>query len=397
MPGGLSKDGNHGRRERPPLGVTAQYAWKERIYPVPTPSRKGFRWKASALLSLEKLHKTQVTGQPATIVVPALYNFMPAESLALGWLNEIDALQKIRHRIIAAAQVTGWDVFTFHTQHNLDPYFNSTIATVRDTWLREGSLKMKSIAEAQRRFGKVYEYHRVQARLVENLVFQSSLMDWLTDHADNVPLRFHVIGTALLSALVWSRSLSFDAAVGVAMKLGRHWDESLAAIAVEDLKRQHADRSVDNLGWMQFARIRQILEGGAALSLGMSSHALADADPPLRPFWFSPTAKDEPVLLQTAPEMRSAMKTLNLASWSPGGKAPPNHLIGGGMIRGWLVSPLHPMAAACRWSVHNYLLATPKAALLFLDHIASLGRIPDAAPDSLQKRLPVSRIKVTGP
>src|SRR5262245_43822480 len=132
---GNSKDGNNGHRQQS-SDVNQQYAWKERIYPVPTPSRKGFRWKASALRSLQRLNKTHVTGRPATIVVPALYNFMPAEGVALGWLNEIDALHTIRHRMIAAARITGWDVFTFHTQHNLDSYFNSTIAAMRDTWLR---------------------------------------------------------------------------------------------------------------------------------------------------------------------------------------------------------------------------------------------------------------------
>ena len=50
---------------------------------------------------------------------------MPAEGIALGWLNEIDALLAIRHKISAAAKLTGWDVFTFHTQHNLDSFFNS--------------------------------------------------------------------------------------------------------------------------------------------------------------------------------------------------------------------------------------------------------------------------------
>jgi hypothetical protein len=64
------------------------------------------------------------------------------------------------------------------------------------------------------------------------------------------------------------------------------------------------------------------------------------------------------------------------------------------------------MAAACRWSVYNYLLATPNSALLFLDYIATMGRRAAFAPDSTpsaaegkefqQERL-LSRIKVTGP
>src|SRR6188474_1501584 len=82
-----------------------QYAWKERSYVVPRSSRKGFQWKASALRTLQRLHKSRISGRPVTIVVPALFNLMPAEALALGWLNEIDALGAIRHRIAAASNV----------------------------------------------------------------------------------------------------------------------------------------------------------------------------------------------------------------------------------------------------------------------------------------------------
>src|SRR5437773_8831062 len=128
-----------------------QYAWKECTYPAPVASRRRFEWKASALRGLEHLHKMQVSGQPITVVVPALYNFLPAEAVALGWLNDINALNTIRHRIMEAAKLTGWDVFTFHTHHNLDSFFDSNIATVRDTWLREGSLNRNSVAESLRR------------------------------------------------------------------------------------------------------------------------------------------------------------------------------------------------------------------------------------------------------
>src|SRR5689334_25121695 len=90
-------------------------AWKERTYVVPSPSRKGFQWKASALRNIQRLSNPAETGHPVTVVVPAIYNFMPAETVALGWLNEIDALGTIRHRILDATKWTGWDVFTFHT------------------------------------------------------------------------------------------------------------------------------------------------------------------------------------------------------------------------------------------------------------------------------------------
>ena len=68
-------------------------------------------------------------------------------------------------------------------------------------------------------------------------------------------------------------------------------------------------------------------------------------------------------------------------------------------VKGWLVSPQHPMASVCRWSVYNYLLATPDSSLMFLDHIAALGcRAPLAGPkpEEFKERLRLSRIKVTG-
>src|SRR5215510_12178937 len=111
MPLRSPKDGN--RRQAQPTGAPANYAWKERIYPVPSASRKQFRWKASALRTIQRVHNPQRSGEPVTVVVPALYNVFPAESIALGWLNEIDALHTIRMRIMTSAKLTGWDVFTF--------------------------------------------------------------------------------------------------------------------------------------------------------------------------------------------------------------------------------------------------------------------------------------------
>jgi len=58
----------------------------------------------------------------------------------MGWLNEIDALVTIRQRMILCCKNQRWDVFTFHTLHNLDHYFDSTITTVRETWVKEGNL-----------------------------------------------------------------------------------------------------------------------------------------------------------------------------------------------------------------------------------------------------------------
>src|SRR5262245_54102927 len=169
-------------------------AWKPRAYPVPSATHRGYRWKASMLRNLRGWNGTAVTSHPATIMVPALYNFMPAECVALGWLNEIETLKSIRHRIASAAKITGWDVFTFHTQHNVDKFFDTTIAAVRDTWVKERSLSAASIQQSKRRFAQPYDYHRVSARLVENLVFQSSLLDWVGRQSADISLHLQVTG-----------------------------------------------------------------------------------------------------------------------------------------------------------------------------------------------------------
>jgi hypothetical protein len=104
-------------------------------------------------------------------MIPALYNFMPAESVALGWLNEIESLVTIRQRIACAARITGWDVFTFHTLHNADHYFDTTIGAVRETWMKEGNLSTAAIMEAKRQFGRACDYHRIHARLWKTWFF----------------------------------------------------------------------------------------------------------------------------------------------------------------------------------------------------------------------------------
>src|SRR6185503_16510668 len=102
-------------------GYKPDQAWKTRSYPVPTPSRSGFRWKASALRSLHRWNGEVVSERPATIMVPAL--------------------------------------FTFHTLHNADHFFDSTIGAVRDTWVKEGNLSPDILRETRRQFGKPYDYH----------------------------------------------------------------------------------------------------------------------------------------------------------------------------------------------------------------------------------------------
>lgn len=305
----------------------------------------------------------------------------------MGWLNEIDTLVTIRQRIICAAKLTGWDVFTFHTLHNLDHYFDSTITAVRDTWVKEGNLSTDAIRETRRKFSQPYDYHRVQPRLVENLVFQSALLDWLSHRASDVPLRFHVIGTALLSALVSSGSVSFAAAATSAIKFGGRWDESLGSLA--------EGKTENEIGWSRFEQVRKLMEGRSPLSLDVAAEDLPAVDAPAHPFWYSRTAKEPAVLIRTAKDAAAALESLNLASWS---YAVPK--AGHETIRGWLMSPLHPMARLCRWTVSNYLLATPVSAMLFLDHIATLGRatpVIELPAGPVQNRFRLSRIKVTGP
>jgi hypothetical protein len=322
-------------------------------------------------------------------MVPALYNLMPAESVALGWLNEIDALVTMRNRMACAARITGWDVFTFHTQHNADRFFDTTIGAVRETWVKEGNLSPAAVREARRQFGKPHAYHRIHARLVENLVFQSSLLDWVSGHASDSPLRFHVVGTALLSALISTRSITFEAGVESAMKFGSRWDETL--------RNETKANTEDEIGWSEFVQVRALMEGRLPISLTVTRAELPVPEAPVRPFWYSATVGSEPILITTAQEAANALESLNLSSWAfvpPAAAANSDE-----PVRGWLVSPLHPMARLCRWSISNYLLATPASVTLFLEHIAALGRQPWVEPvtEPLQNRFRLSRMKVTGP
>src|SRR5262249_18285001 len=224
--------------------------------------------------TIHQWNRTAVSHQPATIMVPALFSLMPAECLALGWLNEIDSLVTIRQRMVSAAQITGWDVFTFHTLHNADPFFDTTISAVRDTWVKERSLSTVAIHETKRRFGKPCEYHRIHARLIENLVFQSSLLDYIRLNANDVPLRLQVTGSALLSALVSTGSISFNAAVESVLKFGVRWDETLRGMSKATTE--------DEAGWAEFHQVRRMLEGRASISMGVSPEDLPVPEAPAR-------------------------------------------------------------------------------------------------------------------
>ena len=341
------------------------------------------------LRNLRGWNGTAVTSHPATIMVPALYNLMPAECIALGWLNEIDTLVSIRQRITAAARITGWDVFTFHTLHNVDRFYDTTIAAVRETWIKEGSLSNAVVQKTKRQFGNAYDYHRIPARLIENLVFQASLLDWVGKQSAEITLQLQVTGTALLSALVSTNSISFKAAVESAMKFGNRWDETL--------RGQANTKTDEEIGWFEFRQVRRLLEGRASMSMGVSHEDLPVPDAPARPFWYTPTLNGEPMLITTAQEAANALETMNLASWSNvPTKAVPN---ADQTVKAWLISPLHPMARVSRRSLSNYLLATPAGVTMFLDNIATICREPlvESSADQLQNRLRLSRIKVTGP
>jgi hypothetical protein len=245
------------------------------------------------------------------------------------------------------------------------------------------------VQESRRQFGKPHSYHRIHARLVENLVFQASLLDWIQVHAPDAPLRVHVVGTALLSALVAGRSIAFGTAVESAMKIGSRWDRKV---------REMAKGTEDEIGWSEFRQVRRLIEGKSSLSLMVSPKDLPAPDAPLRPFWYSATVSSEPMLITTAQEARTALETMNLNSWSFVAQKPAANAEE--PVRGWLASPLHPMARLCRWSVSNYLLSTPASVKLFLENIATLGcelRLSQVTTDPLQNRLRLSRMKVTGP
>ena len=303
--------------------------------------------------------------EAATIMVPALYNFMPAETVALGWLNEIESLVTIRQRTACAARITGWDTFTFHTLHNADCFYDSTIRAVQETWMKEGNLSPTAVREARRQFGKACDYHRIHARLVENLVFQSSLLNWVSHQAVQTPVTFQVVGTALLSALSSTGSIAFNDAVESAVKIGVRWDQ-----AVREATKAKTE---DEVGWSAFCQVRNLMEGRSSISLGVTRKDLPSPKAPAQPFWFSATVTSEPMLITTAKEAADALEMMNLASWA---YALPKGVPGGPSIRGWLISPLHPIARLCRWSISNYLLATPAATHLVLEQVAAIGWTP---------------------
>ena len=93
------------------------------------------------------------------------------------------------------------------------------------------------------------------------------------------------------------------------------------------------------------------------------------------------------MLITTAKKLQNALEMLNLASWAYA--TPKVAASRRNSIRGWLISPLHPMARLCRWSVSNYLLATPASVTLFLEQIVAL--LPDLETAS-GKPKPVLRI-----
>src|SRR5262249_41002730 len=155
----------------------------------------------------------------------------------------------------------------------------TTIAAVRDTWVKEGTLSPVAIREARRLFGRPCDYHHVQARLVENLVFQSSLLDWIRNQDPNISLRFHVIGTALLSALVSASSIPFRVAVETAMKFGARWHETL---------RETSDsKGGEDANWAVFRSIRRLMEGSSSAAMSVLPEDLPIPEAPVRPFWYS--------------------------------------------------------------------------------------------------------------
>ena len=154
--------------------------------------------------------------------------------------------------------------------------------------------------------------------------------------------------------------------------------------------------TTDERGWTQFEQLRGLMEGRSVTALAVPREDLPQTEAPSKPFWYSPTVKDDPVLITTARDASAALETLNLSSWA---FATPAPLRDDESVRGWLVSSLQPFARLCRWTVSNYLLANPASVSLFIDHIATLGRgsVLQLPEEAAQNRFRLSRIKVTGP
>ena len=217
-------------------------------------------------------------------------------------------------------------------------------------------------------------------------------MEWTARRAQDVPLEFHVIGTALLSALVAQRSIAFDAAVDTALKIGARWDSAVESVVEQ--REKSASPSPNEVRRQRFGIVDHVLRGREQVSITVAREDLCHAEAPARPFWFSAVAAEEPIRIETARDAAMALESLNLNSWMPG-----KVRVAADSFRGWLISPLHGMAKMCRWSVSNYLLATPSSVSRFIHDVASGSSAPIVAPNEpeVQNRFRLSRIKVTGP
>jgi hypothetical protein len=186
--------------------------------------------------------------------------------------------------------------------------------------------------------------------------------------------------------------MSFEAATDTALKVGARWDASVASLA-EQKAAKSARPTKGELSRLRFDIIDRIIAGREQLSIAAASEDFCTVGAPARPFWFRSVATADPIRIETARDAVIALEALNLNSWSPGNLRPT-----GRSFRGWLISPLHAMARMCRWSISNYLLATPSSVAMFIHDVAALSRISCRAVEpEAQNRLRLSRMKVTGP
>ena len=98
------------------------------------------------------------------------------------------------------------------------------------------------------------------------------------------------------------------------MKVGSRWDANLSNIVSEELAHGKKDQTAENLGWLYFHRVREIMEGRSILAMGASKSDVPPVEAPARPFWFSVTSHDEPVLLETVRDVQWALESMNLAN-----------------------------------------------------------------------------------
>ena len=60
--------------------------------------------------------------------------------------------------------------------------------------------------------------------------------------------------------------------MNTAVKVGSRWDAGVRSLAAEELREEREESEPnENLGWLHFHRVREILEGRSVLSMAATS------------------------------------------------------------------------------------------------------------------------------